>query len=174
MNTYFWEYIVLQKICNHDVIVYMLWSVVSQLWGSVQAWRPELTIHWYAVVVPPAVLSSFESFRNWDQFGENPFSWLRTFSMFLLPYYSFELQGNLYSDSHEPKVTQYCLTNIVLFCDRPPRYMGEGFNVLQTADCKITYYQDEPGLSTLTSSLMHFFQHTYMYVCKPSLSCLIY
>ncbi|XP_022799728.1 uncharacterized protein KIAA1109-like isoform X2 [Stylophora pistillata] len=29
--------------------------------------------------------------------------------------------------------------------DEPPRYMGEGFVVLQTADCKITYYQDEPG-----------------------------
>ena len=27
--------------------------------------------------------------------------------------------------------------------------MGEGFNVLQTADCKITYYQDEPGLLSL-------------------------
>jgi len=23
--------------------------------------------------------------------------------------------------------------------------MGEGFVVLQTADCKIAYYQDEPG-----------------------------
>ena len=25
--------------------------------------------------------------------------------------------------------------------------MGEGFVVLQTADCKVTYYQDEPGFA---------------------------
>ncbi|XP_068720760.1 bridge-like lipid transfer protein family member 1 [Montipora capricornis] len=31
--------------------------------------------------------------------------------------------------------------------DEPPRYMGEGFVVVQTADCKITYYQDEPGFT---------------------------
>ena len=37
------------------------------------------------------------------------------------------------------------LNMCLYFHNRPPRYMGEGFVVVQTADCKITYYQDEPG-----------------------------
>lgn len=33
--------------------------------------------------------------------------------------------------------------------------MGEGFVVLQTADCKITYYQDEPGFLIFYLSILH-------------------
>mgnify|MGYP007058639338 CR=1 FL=1 len=43
--------------------------------------------------------------------------------------------------------------------DRPPRYMGEGFVVIQTADCKITYYQDEPGEFYLCFSLRFFLRN---------------
>ena len=42
------------------------------------------------------------------------------------------------------------------FHDRPPRYMGEGFVVIQTADCKIMYYQDEPGEFSLCFGLSLF------------------
>ena len=45
----------------------------------------------------------------------------------------------------------------LFFHYRPPRYMGEGFVVLQTADCKITYYQDEPGLWTFEFFISPFY-----------------
>lgn len=35
--------------------------------------------------------------------------------------------------------------------------MGEGFVVLQTADCKITYYQDEPGILTFEFFISPFY-----------------
>lgn len=41
--------------------------------------------------------------------------------------------------------TNSLVISFVFVANRPPRYMGEGFVVLQTADCRITYYQDEPG-----------------------------
>ncbi|XP_048589365.1 transmembrane protein KIAA1109 homolog isoform X3 [Nematostella vectensis] len=30
--------------------------------------------------------------------------------------------------------------------DEPPRFMGDGFVVVQSGDCRITYYMDEPGV----------------------------
>lgn len=36
--------------------------------------------------------------------------------------------------------------------------MGEGFVVLETADCKITYYQDEPG------QIIHYILVCYFYL----------
>ena len=45
----------------------------------------------------------------------------------------------------------------LFFHYRPPRYMGEGFVVLQTADCKITYYQDEPGFLTFEFFISPFY-----------------
>ena len=41
--------------------------------------------------------------------------------------------------------TKPVLNCLIFHFNRPPRYMGEGFVVLQTADCKVTYFQDEPG-----------------------------
>ena len=43
------------------------------------------------------------------------------------------------------KVDVLVVNHFSVCCNRPPRYMGEGFVVLQTADCRIIYYQDEPG-----------------------------
>ena len=34
-----------------------------------------------------------------------------------------------------------------IFSCSPPRYMGEGFVVLQSQVCQVTYLQDEPGIA---------------------------
>ena len=45
--------------------------------------------------------------------------------------------------------------------------MGEGFVVLETADCKITYYQDEPG--QMIHSILAGVISIYMSCCmRPS------
>ena len=41
--------------------------------------------------------------------------------------------------------------------------MGEGFVVLETADCKITYYQDEPGQMIHSILACYFYLHELLH-----------
>ena len=52
------------------------------------------------------------------------------------------------------RVTLLLLITLDVFC-RPPRYMGEGFVVMQSGAVDIYYYQDSPGILTFLIEHTH-------------------